>query len=321
MTATEIFQECIGKRLPPLVMKYEPYKGKYETFPYIHTNTDDFETAFSTLLFDAIIFYAYEKNEIEYAYERGKFSNLHKAARSAYESRVPKTENLNDGLMGELALDSFIKCFFENIELLYSRVKYYERYPQKDSETKRKGHEIKGYDGLLFSSEKGKKHMWIGQVKTGAWDYCFKGIKEDIDKSILKHYFASAMAILSDIMMATSDLSNDLKSIIDDLNDILFDYPTETETRHSKIVEYFKKNEIVIRVPCMIIAEEEEYTNTEKLLASIKSRCEKAFEGYCENNDCDLNIEIMLMVFPVRDLKKLRQAFLDERIRKKSEGT
>ena len=163
--------------------------------------------------------------------------------------------------------------------------------------------------------------MWVGQVKTGTWDYCFKGIKEDIDKSILKHYFASAMAILSDIMMATSDLSNDLKSIIDDLNDILFDYPTETETRHSKIVEYFKKNGIVIRVPCMIIAEEEEYTNTEKLLASIKCRCEKAFEGYCENNDCGLNIEIMLMVFPVRDLKKLRQAFLDERISKKSEGT
>ena len=69
MNASEIFQECIGKRLPPLVMKYEPYKGKYETFHYIHTNRDDFETAFSALLFDAIIFYAYEKNEIEYAYE------------------------------------------------------------------------------------------------------------------------------------------------------------------------------------------------------------------------------------------------------------
>ena len=129
------------------------------------------------------------------------------------------------------------------------------------------------------------------------------------------------MAILSDIMMATSDLSNDLKSIIDDLNDILLDYPTETEARHSKIIEYFKKNGIVVRVPCMIIAEEEEYTDTEKLLASIKCRCRKAFEGYCENNDCGLSIEVMLMVFPVRDLKKLRQAFLDERISKKSEGT
>ena len=29
------------------------------------TNTDNFEKAFSVLLFDAIIFYAYEKNEID----------------------------------------------------------------------------------------------------------------------------------------------------------------------------------------------------------------------------------------------------------------
>ena len=111
MTASEIFQELIGKRLPLLVMKYEPYKGKYEIFPYLHVNREDFEAAFSELLFDAIVFYAYEKNEIEYAYERGRYNNLHKAARTAYESRVPKTEGLNDGLMGELALDSFIKCF------------------------------------------------------------------------------------------------------------------------------------------------------------------------------------------------------------------
>jgi hypothetical protein len=163
--------------------------------------------------------------------------------------------------------------------------------------------------------------MWVGQVKTGTWDYCFTGIKEDIDKSILKHYFASAMAIMADIMMATSDLSHDLKSIIDDLNDIFFDHPTETEERHSKIIEYFKEKKIVIRIPCMIIAEEEEYSDTEKLLASVKSRCAKAFDGFCENNDCGLDIEIMLMVFPVRDLKKLRQAFLDERTCKKSEGT
>lgn len=319
MTASEIFQECIGKRLLPLVMKYEPYKGKYETFPYLHADREDFEAAFSALLFDAIVFYAYEKNEIEYAYELGRFSDLHKVARSAYESRVPKTEGLNDGLMGELALDSFIKCFFENIELLYSRVKYYERYPKKDADVPRKGHEIKGYDGLLFSSEKGKKYMWVGQVKTGAWDYCFTGIKEDINKSILKHYFASAMAIMADIMMATSDLSPDLKSIIDSLNDIFFDYPTETEERHSKIIEYFKESEIVIRIPCMIIAEEEDYTDIEKLLDSIKCRCAKAFEDFSENNDSSLDIEIMLMVFPVRDLRKLRQAFLDERTCEKSD--
>ena len=321
MTASEIFQECIGKRLPPLVMGYEPYKGKYETFPYHHANREDFEMMFASLLFDAIIFYAYEKSEIEHSHTRGKFNDLHKAARAAYENRVPKTEAINDGLMGELALDSFIKCFFENMELLYSRVKYYERYPQKEADAPRKGHEIKGYDGLLFSLEKGRKYMWVGQVKTGTWEYCFRGIKEDINKSILKHYFASAMAIMADIMMATSDVSKELKEIIDELNDILFDYPNQSEERNAKIIEYFKENDIVIRIPCLIIAEEKEYADSDKLLESIKERCTKAFDGFCEYNDCELDVEIMLMVFPVRDLRKLRQAFLDERTCEKSDGT
>ena len=120
------------------------------------------------------------------------------------------------------------------------------------------------------------------------------------------------MAIMADIMMATSVLSSELKSIIDSLNDIFFEYPTETEERHYAIIEYFKENEIVIRIPCMIIAEEE-YTDTETLLNSIKDRCAKAFEDFTENNDSKLDIEIMLMVFPVRDLRKLRQEFLDER--------
>lgn len=56
MTAAEIFKECISNRLQPLVIKYEPYKGKYNTFPYLHANREDFEGAFSSLLFDAIIF-------------------------------------------------------------------------------------------------------------------------------------------------------------------------------------------------------------------------------------------------------------------------
>ena len=41
-----------------------------------------------------------------------RFTDLTKAARAAYEMRVPKTEKEYDGLLGELALDSFIKCFF-----------------------------------------------------------------------------------------------------------------------------------------------------------------------------------------------------------------
>ena len=85
-------------------------------------------------------------------------------------------------------------------------------------------------------------------------------------------------------------------------------------------MEYFKERNIILRVPCLLIAEESDYSDSEKLLRTVKTRCIKAFDGFSEDNDCGLNVEIMLMVFPVRDLHKLRQAFLDERTSKKSDG-
>ena len=187
MDAKEIFNELISNRLRPIVLCYEPYQDEYKTYPYYHIADESFEKDFSTLLFDSIVFYAYEKNEIEHEYKKGRLKDLHKAARTAYENRVQKTEKKFDGLMGELALDAFLKCFFSNIELLYSRVKYCERIPRKEAGIKRKGHEIKGYDGMVFSCENGQKCIWVGQVKTGDWKYCFDGIKEDINKRIKEY--------------------------------------------------------------------------------------------------------------------------------------
>ena len=111
MEAIEIFKEVIGKRLLPLVVSFNPYTKKYQIHPFRHAITPTFEKDFSDILFDSIIFYAFEKNEIEREYDRGKLSDLRRASRAAYESRVPKTEKQVDGLLGELALDNFIKMF------------------------------------------------------------------------------------------------------------------------------------------------------------------------------------------------------------------
>lgn len=78
--------------------------------------------------------------------------------------------------MGELTLDAFIKLFYPDIELLYSRAKYIEKLPRKEATPERKGQEIKGYDGMVFSIEDEQKYLWVGQVKTGDWDYCLKAI-------------------------------------------------------------------------------------------------------------------------------------------------
>ena len=313
MDAKEIFNELISNRLRPILLCYEPYQDEYKTYPYYHIADESFEKDFSTLLFDSIVFYAYEKNEIEHEYKKGRLKDLHKAARTAYENRVQKTEKKFDGLMGELALDAFLKCFFSNIELLYSRVKYCERIPRKEAEIKRKGHEIKGYDGMVFSCENGQKCIWVGQVKTGDWKYCFEGIKEDINKSIIDYYFTDAMIILADIMRSASDVSAPLEKILDDINDILLSYPTDRKLKKENILKYCQEENILIRIPCLIIATEEDY-DAENLLKKIKEHCSGAFKEYCLENEAGLNIEVLLMIFPVRDLDKLRTIFLEERI-------
>lgn len=312
MDAIEIFKQIIGERLKPLIIKYDPYKDEFLTHPFRHILDVDFEKKFSDVMFDSVIFYAYEKDEIEGEHRKGKFNNLRQASRRAYEDRVPKTEKTLDGLLGELTLDSFIKLFFPNIEMLYSRVKYLERYPHKEKDMKRSGHEVKGYDGMLFSIEDNQKYIWLGQAKTGDWDYCFYGIKEDINKSILKYYFSDAIAIMCDIMRAANTSSPELYKIIDDINGIIFDCYDRGE-KAGKIIEYFKNSKIKVRIPCLLMPDESRYSNDNELLEIIKTKVRDGFKDFIIENDEDIDLELLLLIFPLRNLNKLRDLFLEAR--------
>lgn len=312
MDAIEIFKKIIGEKLEPLIIKYDPYNDGFHTQPYHHVTHDDFEQNFVDVIFDNIIFYAYEKNEIEKEYNRNNFNKLHQLSKSIYIKRIPRTEREKDGLFGELTLDAFLKLFFPNIETLFSRVKYLERYPHKERDYIEKGHEIKGYDAMVFSLEGNKKYFWIGQVKTGSWDYCLNGIKEDINKSIIKYYFADAIAIMSDIMYAFNSTSVELEQIINDINDITLNN-TDRENKTNKIIAYFKNNDISIKIPCLIMANEEHYNDEEELLQIIKSKIAKAFKNFSINEKEGLNIEVLLLVLPLRNLDKIRKLFLEVR--------
>ena len=65
MDAIGIFKEAIGSRLNPLIVQYDVYADRFETYPFRHSFDENFEKQFSDVLFDSIIFYAYEKDEIE----------------------------------------------------------------------------------------------------------------------------------------------------------------------------------------------------------------------------------------------------------------
>ena len=313
MDAVEIFKQLIGDKIEPMIIKYDPYKDVFETHPYSHVLDSDFEEQFSDVIFDSIIFYAYEKDEIEKEYKKGHLDDLRRASRVAYQNRVPKTEKETDGLLGELTLDSFLKLFFPNIEVLYSRAKYLERRPHKEETIERKGHEIKGYDGMVFSVENGQKYFWVGQVKTGSWDYCLTAIKDDINKSIIKYYFADAVAILCDIMRAVNSSSSELSKIIDDINDIIFDCNGDRAQKTTRILRYFEQEKIKIRIPCLLMPNESDCDDSGKLLVIIENKIKEAFKEFHLLNSDNLNVEILLLVFPLRDLQKVRQLFLEVR--------
>lgn len=313
MDAIEIFKQIIGSKMKPLIVQYNPYKDVFVTHPYRHIFDENFEKNFSEVLFDSIVFYAYEKDEIENEYHKGRLSDLQKASRIAYENRVPKTEKETDGLMGELTLDTFIKLFYPNIELLYSRAKYIEKLPHKEATPERKGQEIKGYDGMVFSIEDGQKYFWVGQVKTGDWNYCLNAIKDDINKSIIKYYFADSMVILCDIMRAANSVSPELNRIIDEINDIIYNNISDRDIKTQQILDYFKTKHIKIRIPCLLMPDESDYSDSSKLLEIIKTKTKKAFNEFKVINKENLDIEILLLVFPLRDLKKARELFLGVR--------
>ncbi len=313
MDAIEIFKRLIGEKIKPMIIKYEPYKNVFTTYPYSHILDADFEERFTDTVFDSILFYAYEKDEIEKEYQKGHLDDLREASRVAYENRVPKTEKEADGLLGELTLDCFIKLFFPDIEMLYSRAKYLERRPHKEETVERKGHEIKGYDCMVFSIENGKKYFWVGQVKTGDWKYCLDGIKNDINKSIIKYYFADAITILCDIMRAINSTSVELSKIIDDINDIIFDCNSNRAEQTERILQYFKQEQIIIRIPCLVMPNESDYDDSSRLIDNIKAKIKSTFQDFVLVNNDNLDIEVLLLVFPLRNLDKVRELFLEER--------
>lgn len=313
MNAIEIFKQLIGEKIKPIIIKYESYKDVFTTYPYRHVLGADFEKRFTDVIFDSTIFYSYEKDEIEKEYQKGHLNDLRKASRVAYENRVPKTEKETDGLLGELTLDCFIKLFFPDIEMLYSRVKYLEKRPHEEKIVERKGHEIKGYDGMFFSIENGQKYFWVGQVKTGGWKYCLDGIKNDINKSIIKYYFADAIIILCDIMRAVNSASVELSKTVDNINDIIFDCNSDRAEQTERILQYFKKEQIVIRIPCLVMPNESDYDDSSRLIDHIKAKIKNAFKDFELVNNDDLDIEVLLLVFPLRNLNKVRELFLEVR--------
>ncbi len=64
--AIQIFQKLIGARLAPIVFQYQPYTDTFLTYPYHHSTAPNFEAEFVDIMFDSIVFYALDLENVEF---------------------------------------------------------------------------------------------------------------------------------------------------------------------------------------------------------------------------------------------------------------
>ena len=86
-----------------------------------------------------------------------------------------------------------------------------------------------------------------------------------------------------------------------------------TVIARSKQKEYFKQEQIVIRIPCLVMPNESDYDDSSRLIDNIKAKIKSTFQDFVLVNNDNLDIEVLLLVFPLRNLNKVREHFLEER--------
>lgn len=114
-------------------------------------------------------------------------------------------------------------------------------------------------------------------------------------------------------MRAVNSASVELSKTIDNINDIIFDCNSDRAEQTERILQYFKKEQIVIRIPCLVMPNESDYDDSSRLIDHIKAKIKNAFKDFELVNNDDLDIEVLLLVFPLRNLNKVRELFLEVR--------
>lgn len=292
MTAKELFKNLIYDKIKPLVVRYDIAGKKFNYDAFSHVQTENINEQLVDVLIDSILFYAFENDELENEYRKNRLGDVRKAAIAAYHARVSKTERKEDGLMGELILDMYLRAIYKDAEILYSRVLYRDRVPTKEYKK-----EIKGYDSICFSCDRNQPKIWLGQVKTGDLGYCLKSIKEDLNKNILKDYLSSSMLIAADINRNKKSL---MSEIVDGINDIQLNFCTDKDNLYSEMIDYLKEKEIIFVMPAMCVFESKNYkVSEEAIIAEIESLVKDKLEQFCLENLEELSTEILFVIIPV----------------------
>lgn len=287
-------------------------KGTWEYTPFSHACGSNGLKDLVKLLRRHLVFYCYSEEEIQNKNEKGNLNDLYLLAQRAYKERIPKRATISevddsfdavhDGVQSELLLDLLIQLYVPNSQKFGVRAAYRQRDDNQ---------ELKGYDSLYFTVDKNREmELWLGQAKLGDYNYCKKGIIEDLVSKYNRLYMADDLFFIIDKI---ADLSSYkiIWKFLDEAN--ASNCANNPDSRADDLIKTLKRYNVKICIPCLLAYSNKSiYTDPAKLRDKLYKeidKVKKVFETKSVPN-YGLDTKILFYIFPLECLDLMRS---DER--------
>ncbi len=294
---SDIFEKEIIKKSNGIIFSFSPVIGTYKYHPYSHGVFDTAVEDLGKLMRHNLFFYAFGEEEIISCYKKDKFSSMEQAAKYAYRQRLPKRADITDGLPSEVLLDLLVQIYSPNAHKLAVRT----LFRQDDN------NEIKGYDLTYFTKDETGITLWLGQAKLGGKEYCKSSIHDDLLKKFKKEYLAKQLFFVCDKRVEVTGEAKAILETIEEINLLMLN--ADDASRADKLLAYFKKHDIRIKIPCLLAyGEGSVYQDGSQVYQKIQDEVEsiqKYYQGHAYHFE-EIVPEIVFCVFPIESLERLR---------------
>lgn len=293
----EIFDNEIIQKSKGIIFSYSPIDDTYKFQPYSHATGNNAVENLATLMRHNLLFYAFGEKEVVEYYTKGMFSSLEQAVQYAYQQRLPKRANTNDGLPSETLLDLLIQLYNPDAYKLAVRT----IYRQND------GNEIKGYDLTYFTKYGAEITIWLGQAKLGQKDYCKTSIDKDLTKKYEQIYLANQLFFVCDKRVSITEDAADLLSIIEALN--IQTMGINAGDRAKNLLNLFKERNIKIKIPCLLAyGADNVYGDAGQLFNRIEAEVSSIRDYYRSKSYVftGFSPEIVFYIFPIESIERIR---------------
>lgn len=295
----DIFKREIVQQSKGIIFSFSPLNDQHTYQPYSHGISSDAVEKLGELMRHNLLFYSFGEDEVVTYYEKDAFSSLEQAAKYAYQKRLPHREPKQDGLPGEVLLDLLVQIYNPNAYKLAVRT----LFRQADN------NEIKGYDLTYFTKDSSGISLWLGQAKLGGKAYCKNGIDKDLIEKYVASYLSKQLFFVCDKRKSITDDAKEILEAIEVLNIRLTAEDADDLTRAKQLVDLLKELGIRIKIPCLLVYEENGiYRDAAKLYERVMAEAEgmKAFFNSRSYTFDGFSPEIIFYVFPIESIDRLR---------------